>query len=293
MREPQLLVERVGPLVLVQDLGRPGHASLGVPPSGAADRRALRLANRIVGNDEAAPALEVLLGGLALTPHAKVTVAVTGAPAPLTVSGRPAPLFAPVDVPAGHSISLGHPVMGLRSYLAVRGGFEFPRHLGSASSDLTSGLGPPPVRPGTHLRIGPVPQHRPRHSELAAVHTPITGELHLRAVLGPRDEWFTEEAVRTLNTASWQVTSDSDRVGIRLSGPPLSRSKGGELPSEGVIRGAIQVPASGQPLIFFADHPTTGGYPVIAVILDEDTDLLAQAQPDQRVRFSLQPGRWA
>lgn len=292
MAEAQLVVERVGALALVEDLGRPGHGGLGVPTSGAADRRALRLANRLVGNDESAPALEVLLGGLRLRARAPVTVAVTGAPVPLTVEGRAAPLFAPVQVAAGETLALGHPVHGLRSYVAVRGGVHAERVLGSASSDLTSGLGPPPLEVGQHLHLGPPPAATVRHSELAATHLPPRGELVLRAVLGPRDEWFTEEAVRTLGAASWQVTSESDRVGVRLAGPTLGRARTDELPSEGVVRGAVQVPASGQPLVFFADHPTTGGYPVIAVVVDEDTDLLAQAQPGETVRFSVRRATW-
>ncbi len=292
MAEPRLVVERVGALALVQDLGRPGHASLGVPTSGAADRPALRLANRLVGNDEGAAGLEVLLGGLTLRSRAAVTVAVTGAPVPLAVDGRAAPLFAPVHVPAGRALTLGHPVRGLRSYVAVRGGIEAERLLGSASTDLTSGLGPSPLAEGHRLHVGAAPPLGPRHSDLAAVHLPPRGDLVLRAVLGPRDDWFTDEAVRLLGGAAWEVTGETDRVGVRLSGPTLDRARGGELASEGVVRGAVQVPASGQPLVFFADHPTTGGYPVVAVVLDEDTDLLAQARPGTRVRFGLRRADW-
>ena len=292
MGDPRLVVEQVGALALVQDLGRPGHGSLGVPVSGAADRRALRLANRLVGNCEGAAAIEVLLGGLALRATVASTVAVTGAPAPFTVDGRPAALYAPVQVAAGQTLALGRPAHGLRSYVAVRGGLQTERSLGSASTDLTSGLGPPPLQAGHDLRVGTSSVDVVRHSELAATHGTRHGDLVLRAILGPRDDWFAEEAVRLLGTTAWEVTHDSNRVGVRLSGPSLARTRAGELASEGVVRGAVQVPASGQPLVFFADHPTTGGYPVVAVVVDEDTDLLAQARPGDRVRFELRRATW-
>ena len=287
MAETRLVVEEVGALALVQDLGRPGHAALGVTASGAADRGALRLANRLVGNAEGAAAIEVLLGGLVLRATVPVTVAVTGAPVPLTVAGRPAALYEPVQLAAGQSLVLGRPVHGLRSYVAVRGGLETERSLGSASTDLTSGLGPPPLQAGQGLAVDSSYVGDVRRSDVAGTHGASRGDLVLRAVLGPRDDWFTEEAVAVLGSTAWEVTHDSDRVGVRLSGPSLTRARTDELPSEGVVRGAVQVPASGHPLVFFADHPTTGGYPVIAVVVDEDTDRLAQARPGDRIRFQL------
>ncbi|HET7399923.1 MAG TPA: biotin-dependent carboxyltransferase family protein [Intrasporangium sp.] len=292
MPEPVLVVERVGPLALLQDLGRPGHGRLGVPPSGAVDRPALRLANRLVGNAEGEAVVEVLLGGLTVRADAATVVAVTGAPAPLTVAGRSAPMHAAVLLAAGEALTLGRPVLGLRSYLAVRGGLAVPRTLGSASTDVASGLGPPPLRQGQRLPVGTSAPGPVRGSDVAGVHAGPPRPVVLRAVVGPRDDWFGAEALRLLGTSAWQVTPDSDRVGVRLGGPVLPRGRTEELLSEGVVRGSVQVPASGQPLVFLADHPTTGGYPVVAVVVDEDTDLLAQVVPGEAIRFSLRRAGW-
>lgn len=287
-----LVVEAVGPLATIQDLGRPGHAALGVTTSGAADRRALRLANRLVGNDEGAAAVEVLLGGLVLRAGGPVTVAVAGAPTPLSVNGAAAPLCAPFDLGAGDRLAVGMPSSGLRTYVALRGGLVVERLFGSASSDPTTGLGPPPLAAGTRVEVGPAPGAVPVGVDALGPAGPRTTDLVLRAVAGPRDDWFTPGAMATLTGSAWTVTTESDRVGVRLAGPGLERARSGELPSEGVVRGGVQVPASGQPLVFSADHPTTGGYPVIAVVLDEDTDALAQSRPGERVRFRLLRPRW-
>ena len=288
MRAAALSVERVGPLALVQDLGRPGHAHLGVSPSGAADRGSLRAANRLLGNDDGAAALEVLAGGLWLRALADVTVAVTGAPLPVHVDARAVDLGAPAFVPSGSLLRLGMPVAGLRSYVAVRGGLAAARVYGSASRDTLSGIGPPPLEVGTVLRVVEAgPSGAVRSADVATFHSSAPGGLVVRAVPGPRDDWFGPGGTRVLATAAWTVTGDSDRVGVRLSGPALQRSRQEELPSEGVVRGAVQVPPSGQPLVFLADHPTTGGYPVVAVVGEQDCDRLAQARPGETVRFEL------
>ncbi len=290
MTGPALVVEQVGPLATIQDLGRPGHGALGVTTSGAADRPALRLGNRLVGNPEDAASIEVLLGGLVLRAAQPVTVAVTGAPVLLHVDGRAAPLCCPLALQVGQALSLGMPVTGLRSYVAIRGGIEAERLFGSASTDPTSGVGPAPLEVGCALTVGGKASLSVGATDVAAPSSPHLDDLVLRAIVGPRHDWFTPEALQALAATTWAVTSDSDRVGIRLTGQHLERARAGELPSEGVVRGGIQVPASGQPLIFFADHPTTGGYPVIAVVLDEDTDALAQSRPGDRIRFSLRHG---
>ena len=287
MSTPALSVERVGPLALVQDLGRPGHAHLGVSPSGAADRGSLRAANRLLGNDDGAAALEVLAGGLHLRALADVTVAVTGAPLPVHVDDRAVDLGAPAFVPAGSLLRLGMPVAGLRSYVAVRGGLAAERVFGSASRDTLSGIGPAPLAVGSVLDVEVVVCGVVRSADVAAFHSSAPGGLVVRAVPGPRDDWFGPAGAAMLAGAAWTVTGDSDRVGVRLSGPALERSRGEELPSEGMVRGAVQVPPSGQPLVFLADHPTTGGYPVVAVVGERDCDRLAQARPGETVRFEL------
>ena len=287
MTGPVLVVEAVGPLATIQDLGRPGHSALGVTSSGAADRPAYRLGNRLVGNQEDAASIEVLFGGLVLRATEPVTVAVTGAPVPLHIDDRAAPLCVPLTLRTGQLLTLGMPVTGLRSYIAIRGGIKAERLFGSASTDPTSGVGPPPLKVGRALAVGDGTLGPLGATDVAAPSSPAQDFLVLRAILGPRHGWFTPAAIQTLAASTWTVTSDSDRVGIRLTGPALQRARTDELPSEGVVRGGIQIPASGQPLIFFADHPTTGGYPVIAVVLDEDTDALAQTLPGDRIRFTV------
>ncbi|MFB6391643.1 biotin-dependent carboxyltransferase family protein [Polymorphospora lycopeni] len=274
-------VLRAGALTTVQDLGRPGWAHLGVPRSGALDGPALRLANRLVGNPETAAGLETTLTGCRLRITRATNVAVTGAYGPLRVDGRPAGLGQPVAVPAGATVDIGPASHGVRRYLAVGGGIAVPPVLGSRSTDTLSGLGPPPLADGDELPVGaavPAP---------SAVHftpgQPPLDVLHLAVRLGPRDDWFTAAAVANLLSTPYTVSPLSNRVGARLAGTGLARARAGELPSEGIVLGAVQVPADGQPLIFLADHPTTGGYPVIAVVADVAP--LAQARPGTTVLF--------
>ncbi|MCW6003215.1 biotin-dependent carboxyltransferase family protein [Micromonospora sp. CPCC 205371] len=271
---------RAGPLTTVQDLGRPGWAHLGVPRSGALDQPALRLANRLVGNAEDAAGLEITAAGCAVRLQAAGTVALTGALARVTVGGRPACYGVPVAAPAGAVVEVGRAEYGVRSYLAVAGGIVLPPVLGSRSTDMLSGLGPAPLRDGDVLPIGPA--STPSTVDFVPWQPP-PAVLTLRVRLGPRRDWFTSDAVEALLGTQYTVSPVSNRVGARLSGAALPRAREGELPSEGVVLGAVQVPASGQPLIFLADHPTTGGYPVIAVV--DDVSPLAQAAPGTTVRF--------
>lgn len=279
-----LVIDALGPLALVEDLGRPGYGDLGICPSGAADRASHRLANALVGNDVSAASLELLLGGLRAHVTRDTVVAFAGAPAPVTLDGRPVAFAEPIRVGAGSEIALAAPVHGLRTYLAVRGGLDVTPVLGSRSSDPTTGVGPPRVRVGDEFPVGTLVA-----GDIPCVDASTafvrSGELLLRAVWGPRDDWLTDEARATFTSRAWEVSAEGDRVGVRLVGAALSRSRDGELASEGLVRGAVQVPANGQPIAFLADHPTTGGYPVIAVVRDEDIDHLAQARPGTKVRF--------
>jgi KipI family sensor histidine kinase inhibitor len=278
-----LEVVGVGPLALVQDLGRPGHAAVGVPRSGAADRAALCLANRLVANDdEGAAAIEVLLGGLAVRAPGLRTEALAGASAPATVDGTPVAHHSVVTLRPGQTLALGPPPTGLRTYLAVRGGLVVDDVLGSVAGDTLSGLGPAPLQPGDVLAVGPEPEH-PWLLDLAPVAPPTGGTVTLRAIPGPRADWVADPTALTRTT--WTVSSRSDRVGMRLEGEPLRRTDKRELPSEGMVRGAIQVPPGGEPVVFLADHPVTGGYPVVAVVVDADVDRAAQVRPGQSVRF--------
>ncbi|MFD0684927.1 5-oxoprolinase subunit C family protein [Actinomadura fibrosa] len=279
-------VVRPGPLATVQDLGRPGHAHLGVPRSGAADERSSRLANRLVGNREDAAVVEFTLGGAALRFHARAWVAVTGGPVPVRVDGRAHGTNAPCFVPAGALVELGTPSSGLRSYLAVRGGLTVDEVLGSRSTDLLSGLGPSPLAAGDRLPVGPSDGLDDITVDVAPACTFPDAPV-LRILPGPRDDWFSDDALATLTSTPYEVSADSNRVGVRLQGPPLTRARKGELSSEGMVTGSLQVPPSGLPIIFLADHPTTGGYPVVAVLASADVSIAAQLRPGQQIRFRL------
>jgi biotin-dependent carboxylase-like uncharacterized protein len=268
-----------GPQILVQDLGRPGFAHLGVPPSGALDVPALRLANRLVGNAESLAALEVLLGGLRLRAESSCVVAVTGPSTSVTVDGRERGTHAPIHLSAGDELLLAQPVDGLRNYVAVNGGIAVEAELGSRSTDVLSGIGPAPVHEGDVLPLGEPRGVAAGADELAAMAVPA--ELTLPVLLGPRDDWFDDPAAQ-LRAGTWRVSPESNRIGLRLTGPALRRAErfaGQELPSEPVVTGAVQVPANGRPVVFLADHPTTGGYPVLGVVPVPDLAALAQVRP--------------
>ncbi|SFW57050.1 biotin-dependent carboxyltransferase family protein [Amycolatopsis australiensis] len=272
-----------GRYALVEDLGRPGYAHLGVAPSGALDVSSLRLANRLAGNDEAAAGIETLLGGLSVRLTASATVAVTGPAVPVTVDGRSAGSHVPIAVRAGQTLSIGTPPTGLRCYLAVSGGIAVEEVLGSRSRDVLSGIGPAPLAAGDVLPLGS-PAGIPAGADVV-VPWQAPDALVVPVTLGPRDDWLDDPA-RGLS-AWWTVTAESNRVGLRLDGTPLRRAVDAELPSEGVVTGAIQVPPSGLPVVFLADHPTTGGYPVAAVVRGAALGALAQARPGTRVRFRV------
>ncbi|MYW63722.1 5-oxoprolinase/urea amidolyase family protein [Streptomyces sp. SID8379] len=280
----KLTVTRPGALTTIQDAGRQGHAHLGVPRSGALDAPAMRLANRLAGNPEGAAVLETTLTGCALRPDHPVTVVVGGAPCPVTVNGRPAPWGTPVRVPAGAVLDAGTATAGLRSYLAVAGGIAVEATLGSRATDLLSGLGPAPLATGTVLPVGPAP-HSPALPAAAPWPAP-PAELVLPVRLGPRTDWFTGAGLRTFLSATFTVSPHSNRIGLRTEGPSLKWKVETELPSEGMVLGAVQVPPDGRPVVFLHDHPTTGGYPVIAVVAEEALAAAAQAVPGTPVRFT-------
>lgn len=265
-----------GPFASIQDAGRPGYAGLGVPRSGAFDRAALRLANRLVGNLPDAAGIEVTLGGFHIAAHVAMTVAVCGAVCPGFDWGT-ATTLAP-----GTSVRLESPAVGVRSYLAVRGGVAALAELGSRSTDTLSGLGPAPLRRGDVLPIG-----TDVAGEVTGVTAaPVPAPGRLRMVPGPRDDWFTPAALDRLATEAWTLRGESDRIGIRLEGPRLDRARPDELTSEPALPGAIQVPPDGRPILFGPDAPVTGGYPVIAVVRDDDLDAAAQLRPGDSLRFT-------
>lgn len=280
-----IAVVEPGLLSTLQDLGRPGAAALGVSGSGALDRAALRTANRLVGNPEGAAGIEVTMGGLRAVAERDLWFAVTGAWGPVRLDGREADPYTAHPWPAGAELHLDWFAHGARAYLAVRGGLDGPAALGSRSSDVLAGLGPPALRAGESVGVrdeasGPIPVPPP--SPWGAPHD---DELTLELAPGPRADWFTAESRALLYDSVWTVSNRADRVGARLDGPELTRARTEELPSEGMVPGALQVPPSGRPTVLLADGPVTGGYPVIAVVTDASLDLIAQARPGTRIRF--------
>jgi len=263
-----------------QDLGRAGRTHLGVGHSGAVDRPAHCLANRLVGNPESAATIETC-GGLRLRVHHHAVVVVTGAVGGIDVRhGPPMGVNGVAHLPTGAELTLRAPHEGVRYYVAIRGGFDVEPVLGSRSFDTLAGIGPR-LTAGMHVQVGTDPK------------TPITTDLGFRSpvstlihvFVGPRRDWFTDDAWSVLTSGDFTVSADVNRVGARLVGPVLERRQRRELPSEGVAEGAVQVPHDGQPIVMLADHPVTGGYPVIAVVAPEHVASVAQARPGTTLRF--------
>ena len=281
---PTLEILRPGPLALIQDLGRVGLAHLGVSRSGAADRRAHTLANRLVANPDDRATIEVTLGGFAARVRGgDVDIAVTGADADPAIDGTLFGTNSIHRVREGDVISLSTPCAGLRSYLAVRGGIDVEPVLGSRSYDVMSAIGPLPLQAGQALPIGERTSDYPRLDQAPVA--AIGGHLvEVMVVPGPREDWFVDPDA--LVHRMWMASDRSDRVGMRLEGRPLRhRWPDRQLPSEGATRGAIQVPPNGLPVILGPDHPVTGGYPVVGVVTDDDIDKVAQVRPGQYLRL--------
>lgn len=300
-----LRIESPGLATLVQDRGRQGHTGWGVSPSGWADPAAAESANRLVGNDLSEAVLENTAGQLSVTALRDVVLAVTGAEGDLRIRDSDAAVRVPGNRPfallAGQRLTIGSPDRGLRFYLAVRGGIRTPLVLGSSATDTLASLGPKPLAKNDVVRCG----HQPRRSvdsPASGVGLPLGREVtDIRISPGPRLDWFTSASVRKLAETTWNVTEASNRVGARLARwspdteagelpSPLERTaeaEGRELPSEGIVEGAVQVPPSGNPVLFMADHPVTGGYPVIGIVEPDHLRLLAQAPPGSLIRLVL------
>lgn len=294
-----LIIDDPGPLSLLQDLGRPGFAAIGVSRSGAFDRSAHRLANRLVGNDEGEVTVETILGGLSIRAASAMTVAVTGARGPLLRSDADGSdaitvdRHAPLTLGAGQSLRIGMPTSGLRTYLAVRGGIQATRTLGSAAHDMLSGLGAPALRAHDVLAVGGAPRQGISVDFAAVRDHPA----RLAVIPGPHDRpatggaiLFEEDPLGILLAGRYVVQPSSDRIGVRLHGPALPRLAG-ELPSAPMRPGAIQVPGDGQPLVLGPDAPTTGGFPVIATLTPAALEALGQARPGDVCRFTLHSPR--
>lgn len=277
--------------VLVQDAGRSGQAAHGISGSGAMDLPSLRRANRRAGNPPDAPALEITLGPTRLCVDAPATLVLDGAVGHAEIESGQARIAVdasrPFALDPGDVLIIQPPVRGMRSYLARRGGFDVARLLGSAATDTLAGIGPEPLGAGSAIGFDDAPALAVDGDPAEPLVLPAAGEtVTLPVMLGPRTDWFPDAAVALLLSQDWDVTAQSSRVGVRLAGNPLVRDDARELPSEGTEHGAIQVPHSGLPVLFLADHPLTGGYPVIATVLPDALPLAGQLAPGVRIRFA-------
>jgi biotin-dependent carboxylase-like uncharacterized protein len=283
-----LTVVEPGHLTLVQDAGRPGLGDQGVGPSGAFDRGAMRQLHTLLGDPPETAVLEVLAGGLRLRADADHRLAVTGGIGPVHVDEERVEHGRAFVVHEGQEVSVGPVGLGLRTYVGVAGGVQVDPVLGSRSADTMSGLGPQKLGAGDVIAVG-TPSHAADVEDVPALLT--SGATTVAAIAGPRDDWFTDDAVRTFFSAAWSVSARSDRIGVRLEGPTLERQVTDELPSEPCVRGSVQVVSAGMPVVLGPDHPVTGGYPVIAVVIDDHVDRLAQVRPGEDVRFTRMHAR--
>jgi biotin-dependent carboxylase-like uncharacterized protein len=287
--ERAIRVVRAGALTTVQDCGRPGYAHLGVPRSGALDAPAHHQANRLAGNPPGAAVVETTLTGVAVSAECDVTVAVTGTQAAFRIDGQPAPLRVATLLRRGQVLEVGPASTGVRSYVAFSGGLDVPRVLGSASADLLSGLGPARLADGDVLRLGsPGSPERREGCALGELAAPAVPGLLVHP--GPRLDWLASPGLGALEDGQWTVSPQSNRVALRLQGQPVRRRRG-ELASEGLVCGAIQALPDGDLVLFLADHPTTGGYPVIAVVDPACLPACAQARPGSKISFRVASSR--
>jgi antagonist of KipI len=283
-----LAIVRPGPFSTVQDLGRPGHGGLGVPPSGAADSLALRIANRLVGNPDSGAAIEFTLVGPAIRFETDACVAFAGSRFAAELDGRGAPHLESFRVCRGQVLDIGQTTEGARGILAVNGGIDVPLVLGSRSTFVGGGFGGVegrPLRSGDRLPLGSA-RAAPSGRQLRPGALPTyVSEPVLRVVAGPQLERFTDGAWPAFLAADYRVSTRSDRVGVRLEGPAVERQEAADLLPEGLAPGAVQVPGDGQPILLGADRPTTGGYTKIATVVTVDLWRAAQAKPGDRLRF--------
>ena len=277
-----------GPQTTVQDAGRPGHMRYGIPPSGPVDRAAFVLANRLVGNPDGAAGLEFTLVGPRLRAEAPCGLAVTGADAPVTLNDAPAPAWTTLALAAGDVVRIGAARAGVRGYVAVAGGLDVPPALGSRATYLRGRMG------GVHgralarddrLPLGPAPAAR-RRAVPEAARPRWGGDTVLRVVLGPQADRFTREGVATFLASAYEVLPQSDRMGVRLSGPRIAHGRGHDIISDGIALGAVQVPGDGLPIVLLVDRQSTGGYTKIATVCSFDIARVGQAKPGQRLRFT-------
>lgn len=286
----QIQVKSPGLFTTVQDLGREGFGPMGVSASGAADPIALRLGNRLVGNADGTAGLEMtLLGGTFSFPHGAV-VALTGSDFAATLDGVRVELWASVRISPGQTLSLGHTRSGARCYLCVHGGIAVAPFLGRASTHILSGLGGfegRALHKADVLNVGPATESFRKRKLAQWGREALAPRKVLRVTPGPQADWFRESSLQLFYSGQHRVAEESNRMGLRLEGSPIPANSGGEMITEGVSLGAIQVPEGGLPIILFVEQQTTGGYPKIANVISADLPSVGQLRPRDEIRFEL------
>jgi antagonist of KipI len=283
-----LLVEAPGLLTTAQDLGRDGFGPMGVSASGAADAISLRIGNRLVGNPEGAAALEMTLLGGAFRFDRAAVIAVTGADFGPSLDGVALPMWTSIEIREGQTVKFGPSRSGARAYLCVQGGIAVELFLGSASTHVLSGLGGiegRALRKGDRVEVDAANSLFRKRSLSAKALESLRPRKVIRVTDGPQSDWFAESLWKTLRGNAFRVSEQSNRMGIRLEGPPIRLDTSREMITEGVSLGTIQVTPSGQPIILFVEQQTTGGYPKIANVISADLHSLGQLRPRDEIRF--------
>jgi biotin-dependent carboxylase-like uncharacterized protein len=284
-------VVKAGMLTTIQDRGRWGLQSHGVPVAGPMDPVSHRLSNALVGNDADAAGLEVTLLGPQLEFEDERVVAVAGAQFEITLDGKAMPTHAPFVVPAQSHLRFGARLRGARAYIAIAGGVVVPAMLGSRSTHLISamgGIGGRALRAGDHLPLGDARHARGAAPALLRPIVPLPeGGARIRVLAGPQREYFTDDALDLLQSGPYTIAENSDRMGFRLIGPRLSHSRGADIISDATPLGVLQVPASGQPILLMADRQTAGGYPKIATVITADIGVAGQLCPGETITFEV------
>jgi len=283
-----LIVEAPGLFTTVQDLGREGFGPMGVSASGAADAVSLRIGNRLVGNPDGTAALEMTLVGGAFTFERTATIVATGADFGLSLDGMALPMWTSIEIRKGETVRFGASRSGARAYLCVHGGIAVEPFLGSASTHVLSGLGGfegRALRKGDRVELGAANSLFRKIAISPNALESLQPRKTIRITDGPQSDWFAEASWKTLCGNTFRISEQSNRMGIRLEGPPIPLDASREMITEGVSLGAIQVTPSGQPIILFVEQQTTGGYPKIANVISADLHSLGQLRPRDEIRF--------
>lgn len=284
-----IIIDHPGLLTTIQDEGRFGYAQFGVTPSGPMDAESFQIANLLVGNAPGESALEATVLGPSFHTTQDAIIAITGADMSPTLNGKPIPMNRAVTVPAGSEVKLRSAKNGSRTYIAFSGGFEIAPVMGSRATSLqchVGGLEGRKLEKGDVLplrSVSDVPQNLSRRAVVH--HIRRKPENTIRVILGPQDDCFTKEGLDTFLGTPYTVTKEFDRMGCRLEGKPIQHKTDGNIISDGIVNGAIQVPTTGQPIIMLAERQATGGYTKIATVISVDLPVIGQCVPGDILRF--------